>query len=99
MANPSIYAVFERMWQHVLVKFNNYVSIEVFNDHASNKADLEHTHNTDHITSGILNVDRGGTGYDSIVDTTYTTARYRASALRSTETTPTDNGVINWVYE
>ena len=48
---------------------------------------------------GTLAVDKGGTGYNSIVDTTYTTARYRASALVSAETNPTDNGVINWTYE
>lgn len=38
MENPSIYAVFERMWQHFLVKCNNYVSTEVFNDHIENKS-------------------------------------------------------------
>ena len=63
------------------------------------KADLEHVHNTDDITSGILYVEHGGTGYDSIVDTTYTTARYRASTLNSIETIPDDNGIINWMYE
>ncbi len=35
----------------------------------------------------------------SIADTTYTAARYRASALVATETDPTVNGVINWTYE
>lgn len=49
--------------------------------------------------SGTLTVKNGGTGYASIVDTTYTTARYRASALVDTETNPSDNGVINWTYE
>lgn len=49
--------------------------------------------------SGTLGVSNGGTGYTSIVDTTYTTARYRASGLFSTETNPTDNGVICWTYE
>ncbi len=36
MANSSIYAVFERMWQHILVKFNNYVPNEVLNTHIEN---------------------------------------------------------------
>lgn len=71
MANSSIYAAFERMWEHITNKFNNH------------NVDIEH----------------GGTGYDSIVDTEYTTPRYRASALVSTETTPSYNGVINWTYE
>lgn len=50
---------------------------------------------------GTLTVNQGGTGYYSIVDTTYTTARYRASALKpkATISTPTQNGVINWSYE
>lgn len=47
----------------------------------------------------VLSVDKGGTGYNSITDTTYTIARYRASALVTTETDPTRNGVINWTYE
>lgn len=36
MANSSVYDVFERMWQHVLTKFNNYVSNDVFDTHTSN---------------------------------------------------------------
>lgn len=60
---------------------------------------LSHKHATSDITSGVLGVELGGTGYSSITDTTYTTARYRASSLHSTETTPTDNGVICWTYE
>lgn len=48
---------------------------------------------------GVIKVANGGTGYDSIEDTVYTTARYRASALYSKDTAPTTNGVINWTYE
>ena len=47
----------------------------------------------------IVSVSNGGTGYNTITDTTYTTARYRASSLNSSETTPTENGVIAWTYE
>ena len=47
----------------------------------------------------VIPVEKGGTGYASLVDNVYTTARYRASALYSTETTPTQNGIINWIYE
>ena len=47
----------------------------------------------------IISVSNGGTGYNTITDTTYTTARYRASSLNSSETTPTENGVIAWTYE
>ena len=47
----------------------------------------------------ILDIESGGTGQASIEDTTYTTPRYRASALVSAETSPTTNGVINWIYE
>ena len=49
--------------------------------------------------TSTLAVWNGGTGYSSIADTTYTTARYRASALVSAETNPSINGVINWTYE
>ena len=71
------------------------------------KADAEHNHSASNITSGTLSSDRlpvismekGGTGQTSIEDTTYTTARYRASSLYSIETTPTVNGVIAWTYE
>lgn len=50
---------------------------------------------------GTLTISQGGTGCASIVDTTYTTARYRASALKpkASISTPTQNGVINWFYE
>ena len=47
----------------------------------------------------IVSVSNGGTGYNTITDITYTTARYRASSLNSSETTPTINGVIAWTYE
>lgn len=49
--------------------------------------------------SGAVPVTKGGTGYTGIADTTYTTARYRASALFEEETDPTTNGVINWTYK
>jgi len=48
---------------------------------------------------GTVPISKGGTGVTSIEDTVYTTARYRASALVSSETDPTVNGVINWTYE
>ena len=50
-------------------------------------------------SSDIIDVAHGGTGRSTIVDTEYTTAKYRASSLVSAETNPTDNGVICWVYE
>jgi len=37
MVDSSIYAAFERMWQHVLTKFNNYVPTEVIDNHIENK--------------------------------------------------------------
>ena len=47
----------------------------------------------------IIDVAHGGTGRSTIADTEYTTAKYRASALVTTEADPTDNGVIYWTYE
>ena len=49
--------------------------------------------------SDIISVERGGTGQTSITDTKYTTARYRASSLHSSDTKPSVNGVIAWTYE
>ena len=37
MENPSTYDVFERMWQHILSKFNNFVSNEVFDEHITDE--------------------------------------------------------------
>lgn len=50
-------------------------------------------------SESVVPVAKGGTGYTTIEDTTYTTARYRASSLHSSETTPSTNGVIAWTYE
>lgn len=47
----------------------------------------------------VISIEKGGTGQTSIEDTVYTAARYRASSLHSTETTPTTSGVIAWTYE
>lgn len=58
-----------------------------------------HTHSANDISSGVLGMSYGGTGYSSLSDTTYTTPRYRGSALVRTESTPTLSGVINWQYE
>ena len=62
-------------------------------------AAYSHTHTAGDISGGTLGITRGGTGVTSHTDTTYTTARYRASALVSADTDPTTNGVINWTYE
>ena len=61
----------------------------------------DHVHALPALTSctGTLTVAKGGTGYTSIVDTTYTTARYRASSLHSSTTSPSSNGTITWTYE
>lgn len=48
---------------------------------------------------GVVAVNKGGTGKDSISDTRYTEPRYRASALFPADTNPTINGVINWTYK
>lgn len=64
---------------------------------ASAFAATEHTHAATDL-SGIVAIENGGTGYNTIEDTTYTTARYRASALYNVDTAPTVNGVINWTY-
>ena len=72
---------------------------EAMQEALDGKTDIGHTHNANDITSGILDVLYGGTGCSSIIDTQYSTARYRASALVSAETIPDNNGIINWIYE
>lgn len=61
----------------------------------------DHVHALPALTSctGTLTVAKGGTGYTSVVDTKYTTARYRASSLHSSTTSPSSNGTITWTYE
>lgn len=49
--------------------------------------------------SGTLAIGKGGTGKTSYADTSYTSVRYRGTALYSTDTDPTTNGVINWTYK
>ena len=50
MLNSSIYAVFERMWQHVLAKCNNYISVEAFNQH------IESTNNPHNVTAEQIGI-------------------------------------------
>lgn len=73
MANPSIYAAFERMWQHVIAAIGSkanldhnhddeyYTELEIDGMFAEigDKADAEHTHDIDDIktTSGTLSDD------------------------------------------
>lgn len=63
------------------------------------KANSSHNQSASTITSGTLAIARGGTGVTSHTDTNYTSARYRASTLNNSQTTPTTNGVIAWEYE
>lgn len=62
-------------------------------------APATHNHDASQIVGGVVAVERGGTGVNSIADTVYTTPRFRASALFNVDTNPTVNGVINWTYE
>lgn len=62
MENPSIYDVFERMWQHILVRFNNYVSTEVFSEHLQ-KMDNPHVVTAEQV--GALPI-TGGTMKDTL---------------------------------
>ena len=54
MANSSIYAVFERMWQHVLARCNDYVQNEIFDEHIENK---NNPHNVTKDQIDLANVD------------------------------------------
>ena len=56
MTNSSIYAVFERMWQHVLIKFNNYALVEAFDNHIE---DSNNPHSTTAEQVGALPITGG----------------------------------------
>lgn len=62
-------------------------------------APLTHNHNADNITSGILPVERGGTGVSSLVGTDYSTNRVRGVALRTSTPGTVPNGCLVGVYE
>lgn len=69
-----------------------------------NKANKEHFHKTSDITEGILNIEQGGTNYNSMYDIQSESSailRYRPSGLVPQETYPTQNqnGAIYWMYE
>lgn len=40
MANTSIFAAFERLWQHTLAKLSNYVTLDIFNTQQTNIEEL-----------------------------------------------------------
>ena len=54
MINSSIYDVFERMWQHIVIKFDRYVSTDVFESHIT---DIENPHGVTKAQIGLDNVD------------------------------------------
>ena len=83
--------------QQITNTLANYSTTQQMNNALSNKSDTGHNHNISDLT-GTASVERGGTGYSSIVDTSYTTARYRASSLHTSETNPSDSGIIAWQY-
>ena len=103
----------ERLWTHIIGRLNDTVQSVNGRTGAVTVREVPlHTANDDgkylRISNGlatwvdnpeILPVENGGTGYSSIEDTTYVTARYRASSLHSAETTPSTNGIICWIYE
>lgn len=84
--------------QQVTDTLASYSTTQQMNSALAGKSDTGHNHNISDLT-GVASVARGGTGYSSIVDTTYTTSRYRASSLHSADTTPGSNGTITWKYE
>lgn len=54
MLDHSIYSVFERMWRHIVTKFNNYVPIEALDNHIENQ---KNPHNVTKYQVGLSNVD------------------------------------------
>lgn len=57
------------------------------------------THDAGDIVSGVLSVERGGTGKNSFSNANYTSIQYRGSSLNTNPTYPQYNGTIAWTYE
>lgn len=74
-------------------------ALNIDNEPQENSTNLVTSGGVFNAINAVVPVDRGGTGYSTMVDTIYTTARYRASTLHSTETAPAFNGAIAWTYE
>lgn len=56
MENSSFYAVFERMWQHILTIFNNYAPTETLDSHIE---DQNNPHGVTAEQSGALPITGG----------------------------------------
>ena len=93
--------VLEYFWQQIIARLGNYVlNTTTINNQPLSSNILLTANNVNALPNNeVVSVSLGGTGYNTIVDTTYTTPRYRASTLRSSSATPSYNGTINWIYQ
>jgi hypothetical protein len=72
---------------------NNWNTSYFWGNHAdAGYAQVDHTHNTNHITSGIFNVNRGGTGYNS-----YTSGQLLIGNISGTLTKTSLTGTVNQI--
>ena len=67
MVNSSFYDAFERMWQHVLSIFNNYVTMETLEDHISTQ---KNPHGITKEDIDLVNVDNTSDANKPISDAT-----------------------------
>ena len=67
MLNSSAYAVFERMWQHVLARFNNYALSEDLDGHVQN---TNNPHSVTKADVGLGSVDNTSDAQKPISDAT-----------------------------
>ena len=92
MANASIHAAFERMWEHV--KSGLAKKAEKGHTHPE-YANASHRHYAADINGGMFS----GTVQAYSSGQAPATSCLRNSKLVSTDTTPTVNGEINWTYK
>lgn len=96
----------DRLYQHNGTAWVGIATLTDLEDYVPSTRTINGKPLTENVTlttndiDGVTSVSKGGTGYTDIADTTYTTARYRASALYAEDSIvdPTTNGVINWAY-
>lgn len=89
MTNQSILAAFERLWQHVLTKVNNYATTETLDAHIDNKLN---PHGVTKEQVGLGNVDNTADADKSV--------NYAATADSATKATQdADGNVIASTYE
>ena len=93
--------VLEYFWQQIIARLGNYVlnTTTINNQPLSSNISLTANDVNALPNNEVVSVSLGGTGHNTLMDSTYISPRYRASTLRPISEIPYSNGIINWVYQ